>query len=271
MIRRGTMIGLAAGAVLVLPALAQTTEPSPGQSTDQDTGLHRGLVKTSPLVTPQRASPSGTAGAEGDPWVILKPPAPGGAAGARAGFTRVDPAGPKGLKTIPAPATPQTAPKTAKPSGSGPVLVPQDGTRLDPSLLHKGERTVNPDGGVTIRNPYAKRSEGAAPPAPVPTPQAAAPAGDSRNAPTAPPTIPEKPIISDPKGLDWVRLHGAGDRPRRWTLGQPLPRSVPFVALNWERYGLPKPPAGQIYARVGEDVLLIDIRDHRVRRLVPPG
>ena len=33
---------------------------------------------------------------------------------------------------------------------------------------------------------------------------------------------------------------------------------MPYVKLTPEAYGLPEPPPGRIYARIGRDVLIID-------------
>lgn len=51
---------------------------------------------------------------------------------------------------------------------------------------------------------------------------------------------------------------------KQWTVGQILPPRLPHVKLSYKAYGLPKPPDGQIYARVRGDVLLIDAVTRRV-------
>lgn len=73
---------------------------------------------------------------------------------------------------------------------------------------------------------------------------------------------------ADPSG-GMVRHPARGlPAPRTWTLGEPLPRSTPHVTLAPSVYGLPRPPAGQTYARVGADVLLIEATTRRVMSVV---
>jgi Ni/Co efflux regulator RcnB len=58
----------------------------------------------------------------------------------------------------------------------------------------------------------------------------------------------------------------AGWYPRVWSRGHVLPRGW-FVAsyyLNWGPYGLPVPPVGCEWVRVGDDAILVDIWSGRV-------
>ena len=58
--------------------------------------------------------------------------------------------------------------------------------------------------------------------------------------------------------------------PLGFEVGQPLPRGVPHVALDWEDYDLPRPPRGQSYVRFGDSVLLIDSGSRTVLRVLWP-
>jgi Ni/Co efflux regulator RcnB len=97
------------------------------------------------------------------------------------------------------------------------------------------------------------RPEPVAPPAPVVV------------APVEPPPPP------DPRGP--VRLTARGSAPvaARYVVGEALPADLPHVTLDWRQFDLPEPPAGQIYARVGRDVLLISTNGRIVESVVPPG
>lgn len=93
-------------------------------------------------------------------------------------------------------------------------------------------------------------------------------------APAPPPPGPPEPETAEPPpppepgGPVMMTARGATP-PERYTVGEPL--SVPFVTLHWRQYGLPEPPAGLIYARVGRDVLLIDPVSRVVRRRLDPA
>ena len=53
-----------------------------------------------------------------------------------------------------------------------------------------------------------------------------------------------------------------------WAEGDILPGDVPHVALDAVAYGLPQPPPGEKYARVGNDVLRIDAGSRRITEVV---
>ncbi len=54
---------------------------------------------------------------------------------------------------------------------------------------------------------------------------------------------------------------------RRWAVGRPLPRDLRASHYSaWKRRGLSRPPRGHYYARVGDDVLLLRLRDGAVIR-----
>ncbi len=68
-----------------------------------------------------------------------------------------------------------------------------------------------------------------------------------------------------------ARARGAAPRAADYELGAALPDGVPHVTLDWRTYGLPRPPEGLVYARVGRDVLLIDPATREVVDRVEPG
>ena len=80
----------------------------------------------------------------------------------------------------------------------------------------------------------------------------------------------EPPPPPDPRGPKFVPARGAANE-ARYTVGEALPKGVPFVTLDWKQYALPEPPRGLIYARVGGDVLLIDPATRMVERRVDPS
>ncbi|MEM9146048.1 MAG: RcnB family protein [Pseudomonadota bacterium] len=63
---------------------------------------------------------------------------------------------------------------------------------------------------------------------------------------------------------------GAAVPPPRYRIGQALPRRLPQVTLNWRSYALPEPPPGEIYVRVGRDLLRIEAASRVVTDLVAP-
>ncbi len=63
---------------------------------------------------------------------------------------------------------------------------------------------------------------------------------------------------------------GAAAPASGYAVGDRLPEDRPHVTLDWRTYGLPEPPAGQIYARVGDAVLLIESATRRVVARVEP-
>lgn len=115
----------------------------------------------------------------------------------------------------------------------------------------RGERLLLPYGGtdVVVRHVIV--------PVPVPTPQAA------RRAPD----VPEQSAGLDPRGR--VTLVGEEDGiVGDWVRGDTLPAGMPYVALDPVAYGLPEPPRGQRYARVGNDVLRIEVGSRRIAEIV---
>lgn len=97
---------------------------------------------------------------------------------------------------------------------------------------------------------YIDRTE-REPAAPTETPPTPAP-------PPAPPETEEAEPL-DPRGTHRRHLaRGAEVDDTTWRPGQVLPPDMPYVKLSPEAYGLPEPPQGRIYARIGRDVLIID-------------
>lgn len=84
------------------------------------------------------------------------------------------------------------------------------------------------------------------------------------------PEAAEPPPPPDPRGPSFQPARGLATA-EPYAIGEPLPEGVPFVSLDWRQYGLPEPPAGLIYARVGRDVLLIEPVSRVVRRRVDPA
>lgn len=81
------------------------------------------------------------------------------------------------------------------------------------------------------------------------------------------PAAVAEPARVEPRGR--VRLVGeeegiVGD----WAPGDRLPDNVPHVALDPVAYGLPDPPFGEKYARVGNDVLRIEAGSRRIVEIV---
>lgn len=97
----------------------------------------------------------------------------------------------------------------------------------------------------------------------VPTPRPAPPEPE-------PEPVREPAPPPDPRGPLTVPVRGAAAEPG-YSVGEPLPPDLPHVTLDWRRYGLPEPPAGLVYARVGREVLLIDPVSRRVERRVEPA
>ena len=94
-----------------------------------------------------------------------------------------------------------------------------------------------------------------------------------------PPAIPAPPVAvapvepppPDPRGPVRLTARGAAPNAVQYNVGEALPSSLPHVTLDWRKYELPEPPPGQIYARVGRDVLLITAVGRIVESVVPPG
>lgn len=88
--------------------------------------------------------------------------------------------------------------------------------------------------------------------------------------PVMPPEPPAEPLLPDPQGpLSLSPAPGVGLQAPRWRVGEPLPSDLPRVALDWRRYGLPRPEAGRVYVRVGRDVLLITAGERVVEKVMP--
>jgi len=81
---------------------------------------------------------------------------------------------------------------------------------------------------------------------------------------------PRDPPDTAPPGERALPRGRAADA-RAFEIGEPLPDGVPHVTLDWRTYGLPRPGPGQVYARVGRDILVIDASTRVVRRVVEPG
>lgn len=113
-----------------------------------------------------------------------------------------------------------------------------------------------------LRNDRSYRDERAEP---APPPADVAPTPPVAVTPVEPPPPP------DPRGP--VRLLARGGAPTAvpYNVGEPLPPGLPHVTLDWRQFELPEPPPGQLYARVGRDVLLITAAGRIVESVVPPG
>jgi Ni/Co efflux regulator RcnB len=92
-------------------------------------------------------------------------------------------------------------------------------------------------------------------PSPVPEP---APA------PAAAPAEPRGPLRLRP-------VRGVAPAEAAYSLGEALPPNLPHVTLKWQQFDFPEPPPGQLYVRVGNDVLLITTVGRIVKSVVPPG
>ena len=87
--------------------------------------------------------------------------------------------------------------------------------------------------------------------------------------PAIPAEPPAKPEPLAPQG--YARLASApGAVPARFRLGDRLPSGTPHVTLDPERYGLPRPPEGELYARVRTQVMRITNTDRRITELLAP-
>ncbi|MEO1492595.1 MAG: RcnB family protein [Pseudomonadota bacterium] len=89
-------------------------------------------------------------------------------------------------------------------------------------------------------------------------------------APPAPqPVVVPEAVPLDPQGTSRiVPARGRITPPTIYELGAFLPPNRPYVTLDHRRYGLPAPPVGEIYARVGRDVLRIDPSTREIRAVV---
>ncbi len=84
-----------------------------------------------------------------------------------------------------------------------------------------------------------------------------------------PEPVPVEPVVLDPQGsARVVPARGRIVAPEVYELGAILPTDRPFVALNHSSYGLPVPPPGQIYARIGRSVLRIDATSRQIVAVV---
>jgi len=147
--------------------------------------------------------------------------------------------------------------------------VGDDGVRFRSGRLpgtHRGDRDRRdhrrpghhrPPTVVIIREPAPEVAEPAPPPPePAPAPKTVAPE------PAAPP---------DPAGPGQrIRARTAAPEAPVWQIGEPLPARLPQVTLAPGRYDLPAPPAGEIYVRIGRDVLRIEAATRRVVAVVEP-
>ena len=85
------------------------------------------------------------------------------------------------------------------------------------------------------------------------------------------PTPPAKPAAFEAKAAPdplgharIVRARGVTERVD-FAIGSVLPQDVPHVTLDARRFDLPPPPAGQIYARIRDQVYLIDPDSRLIR------
>ena len=90
----------------------------------------------------------------------------------------------------------------------------------------------------------------------------AAPPGDDLKSPEPVVVTPQPP---DPRGPLREATGAAGAPP---AIGQRLPRGRPHVALDWQDYDLPRPPAGHGYVRFEGSVLLIENGTRVVREVL---
>jgi len=83
-------------------------------------------------------------------------------------------------------------------------------------------------------------------------------------APAVAPAEPRGPLRLRP-------ARGVAPAETAYSLGEALPPNLPHVTLNWQQFDLPEPPPGQLYVRIGNDVLLITAAGRIVESVVPPG
>lgn len=87
--------------------------------------------------------------------------------------------------------------------------------------------------------------------------------------PSSPPaSVAAPPEPLDPQGRARTLPARGLVRPREWVLGAALPPDLPHVVLDPAAYGLPQPPAGQLYARADGDVLRIGAGSRRIVAVV---
>lgn len=119
---------------------------------------------------------------------------------------------------------------------------------------------------VVIGVPVRERAE-----QPSTQPQPLPPVQPAQPVAAAPQEPEEAETPLDPAGhARIVRARGAAATGPEITVGQALPLGVPHVIIDPRRFGLPQPPAGQIYARVRGRVFQIDPTDRRVIREIGP-
>ncbi len=150
-------------------------------------------------------------------------------------------------------------------SGSGFAAMPGGGAPWVRRRAEKRPQRRRHDGiflfGRQFRGHHRHREREPAPvevrPVPVP-PVAAAPVEPS------PPPDPRGPLRRTP-------ARGIVPAEAPYRLGEALPPGLPHVTLAWRQFDLPEPPPGQLYARVGRDVLLITAAGRVVESVLPPG
>ena len=82
---------------------------------------------------------------------------------------------------------------------------------------------------------------------------------------------PEPDTPPDPSGpFAGQRARGADRAGEGIAVGATLPRGMVYVTLNWRTYDLPRPPDGEIYARVGREVVRLDPASRRVTARIRP-
>jgi len=120
------------------------------------------------------------------------------------------------------------------------------------------------------RHRHRHRDRGHRPIIVVPVRERAAEIREKPPVPTEPaaPAITEPPVAKlplDPLGQSRrLRARTAPNVKKPWTIGEPLPASLPHVTLAPGPYGLPDLPPGEIYARVAGDLLRINAATRRV-------
>lgn len=91
--------------------------------------------------------------------------------------------------------------------------------------------------------------------------------------PSPPETTAEpEPVRPPDPGSPFAGVSARGVSPERpqVRIGAPLPTGVVQVTLDWRTYGLPRPPEGQVYARVGRQILLVEPDSRRVMDVYRP-
>lgn len=70
--------------------------------------------------------------------------------------------------------------------------------------------------------------------------------------------------LIDPLGPRFETARGIATSDPGIRVGAPLPPRLPILALDWQRYRLPEPEAGTMYARAANQIILLSKIDNRV-------